>query len=68
MLTLQEDVFFTRVGSFTLAGRVLRRYWYPTAGAQDLTPEQPTKSVRVLCPDLIAPSLAPLCTNPPWGS
>jgi 5,5'-dehydrodivanillate O-demethylase len=53
MLTKEENDFLTRVGPGTPGGELLRRYWYPVAVAQDLTPEHPTKFVRLLAEDLV---------------
>ena len=48
MLTEEQNRTLTQVGRGTPAGELLRRYWHPIAVAQELTPEQPTKFVRVL--------------------
>jgi 5,5'-dehydrodivanillate O-demethylase len=53
MLTKEEIDFLTGVGPGTPAGELLRRYWYPIAVAQELTPEKPTKFVRALGEDLV---------------
>jgi 5,5'-dehydrodivanillate O-demethylase len=53
MLTAEENDYLTRVGPGTPAGELLRRYWHPIAIAADLTPEQPTKFVRILGEDLV---------------
>ena len=53
MLTQQENDVFTRVGSGTPGGELLRRYWYPVAVVQELTDERPTKFVRLLGEDLV---------------
>jgi 5,5'-dehydrodivanillate O-demethylase oxygenase subunit len=53
MLSQAENEFLTRVGPGTPAGALLRRYWHPIAVAKELTPEQPTKFVRVLGEDLV---------------
>ena len=53
MLTQQENDVFTRVGSGTLGGELLRRYWYPVAVVQELTDESPTKFVRLLGENLV---------------
>ena len=53
MLTAEENEYLTRVGPGTPAGELLRRYWHPVAIAADLTPESPTKFVRVLGEDLV---------------
>jgi 5,5'-dehydrodivanillate O-demethylase oxygenase subunit len=53
MLTRQENEFITRVGPGTPGGEMLRRYWFPIAPAQELTPEQPTRFVRLLGEDLV---------------
>ena len=53
MLTIEENDLLTRVGPGTPAGELLRRYWHPIAVALELTPESPTKFVRVLGEDLV---------------
>jgi 5,5'-dehydrodivanillate O-demethylase oxygenase subunit len=53
MLTKEENEVLTRVGPGTPCGELLRRYWHPVALAKDLTPENPTKFVRLLCEDLV---------------
>lgn len=53
MITREENEFLTRVGPGTPAGELLRRYWQPVAVARELTPEQPTKFVRILGEDLV---------------
>ena len=53
MLTIEQNDFLTRVGPGQPAGELLRRYWHPIAVAQELTPESPTKFVRVLGEDLV---------------
>src|SRR4051812_36220483 len=53
MLTKEENAVLTRVGRGTPGGELLRRYWYPVAMVQDLTPERPTKYVRLLAEDLV---------------
>ena len=53
MLSNEENEFLTRVGPGTPAGEMLRRYWYPVSFVKDLTPEAPTKFVRLLGEDLV---------------
>jgi 5,5'-dehydrodivanillate O-demethylase len=53
MLTKEENELLTRIGPGTPAGELLRRYWHPIAVAKELTPENPTKFVRVLGEDLV---------------
>jgi 5,5'-dehydrodivanillate O-demethylase oxygenase subunit len=53
MLTAEENEYLTRVGPGTPVGELLRRYWHPVAIAADLTPETPTKFVRILGEDLV---------------
>ncbi|HZT08705.1 MAG TPA: aromatic ring-hydroxylating dioxygenase subunit alpha [Chloroflexota bacterium] len=53
MLTKEENELITRVGPGTPAGELLRRYWHPVAAAQELSPEQPTRFVRILGEDLV---------------
>ena len=53
MLSREENDFLIRVGPGTPAGQLLRRYWMPIVAAKELTPEQPTKFVRLLGEDLV---------------
>jgi 5,5'-dehydrodivanillate O-demethylase len=53
MLSKEENEFLTMVGPGTPAGEMLRRYWYPIAIAQELTPQQPTRFVRILGENLV---------------
>jgi 5,5'-dehydrodivanillate O-demethylase len=53
MLSQEENDFITRVGPGQPAGQLLRRYWMPVAVCEELTPEQPTKFVRLLGEDLV---------------
>jgi len=53
MMTREENELLTRVGPGTPGGELLRRYWQPVAIAQELTEENPTKFVRVLCENLV---------------
>jgi len=53
MLTQAENDFLTQVGPGTPGGALLRRYWHPIAVAKELTPESPTKFVRILGEDLV---------------
>ena len=53
MLTREENEFLSRVGPGTPCGEFLRRYWYPIAPVQELSPEQPTRFVRILGEDLV---------------
>ena len=53
MLTIEQNDFITRVGPGQPAGEFLRRYWHPIAAAQELTPESPTRFVRVLGENLV---------------
>ena len=53
MLSQAENDLLTRVGPGQPAGELLRRYWMPVAFVQELTEEQPTKFVRLLCEDLV---------------
>jgi len=53
MLARGENELLTRVGPGAPAGELLRRYWLPVAIAKELTDENPTKFVRVLCEDLV---------------
>src|SRR4051794_32210129 len=53
MLTKEENERLTRVGPGTPGGELLRRYWQPVAGLNELTDEHPTKFVRALGEDLV---------------
>ena len=53
VLTGQENDMLTRVGPGTPSGELLRRYWLPVSFASELTDDQPTKFVRILCEDLV---------------
>jgi 5,5'-dehydrodivanillate O-demethylase len=48
VLTREDNDLLTRVAPGTPGGELLRRYWMPVAVAAELTPEQPTKLVRLL--------------------
>ena len=48
VLTREDNDLLTRVGPGTPGGELLRRYWMPVAVAAELTPEQPTRLVRLL--------------------
>ncbi|HZT08514.1 MAG TPA: Rieske 2Fe-2S domain-containing protein [Chloroflexota bacterium] len=54
MLTHEENAVLTRVGPGTPGGELLRRYWFPFCVAAELTPDNPTKFVRLLGEDLVA--------------
>jgi 5,5'-dehydrodivanillate O-demethylase len=53
MLSKAENDLLCRVGPGTPAGELLRRYWHPIAVAEDLSPEQRTKRVKVLGEELV---------------
>src|ERR1700751_4489530 len=53
MLTEEQNRMLTQVGPGTPGGELLRRYWHPVAVAQELTPQEPTKFVRVLGENLV---------------
>jgi len=53
MMTREENEMLTRVGPGTPAGELFRRYWQPVAIAQELTEQNPTKFVRILCENLV---------------
>jgi 5,5'-dehydrodivanillate O-demethylase len=48
VLTREDNDLLTQVGPGTPGGELLRRYWMPIAVAAELTPEQPTRLVRLL--------------------
>jgi 5,5'-dehydrodivanillate O-demethylase len=53
VLTEEQNKLLTQVGPETPGGALLRRYWHPIAIAQELTPDEPTKFVRILGEDLV---------------
>jgi 5,5'-dehydrodivanillate O-demethylase oxygenase subunit len=53
MLTQAENELLTSVGPGTRGGDLLRRYWHPVAPACELSPEKPTRFVRLLGEDLV---------------
>ena len=53
MLTAEQNRILTQVGRGTPGGELLRRYWHPVCPARELSPEAPTKSVRILGEDLV---------------
>lgn len=53
MLTAEQNRLLTQVGPGTPGGELLRRYWHPIAVASELTPEEPTRFVRVLGENLV---------------
>lgn len=53
MLSSKENDYLTRVGPGTPCGKLMRRYWHPVAAASELTPERPTKRVKILGEELI---------------
>jgi 5,5'-dehydrodivanillate O-demethylase len=52
MLTAQENELITRVGPGTPAGNLLRRYWYPVAGRDEMR-DRWTKRVKILDEELV---------------
>ena len=53
MLSKKENERLTRVGRGTPGGELLRRYWHPIAGTEELTPERPKKRVKILGEELV---------------
>ena len=53
MVTQEENQLMTQTGPGTPGGELLRRYWHPIAIASELTDENPTKFVRILCENLV---------------
>jgi 5,5'-dehydrodivanillate O-demethylase len=53
VLTEEQNKILTQVGRGTPGGELLRRYWHPVCIAKELTPEEPTKFVRILGEDLV---------------
>src|SRR5579883_42116 len=54
MLSQEENRLLTEIGPGTPAGTLLRRYWQPFCIAAELTPEKPTKRIRLLGEELVA--------------
>jgi 5,5'-dehydrodivanillate O-demethylase len=52
MLTEAQNELFTRVGAGTPTGELMRRYWHPIAGVDELA-DRHTKRVRLLGEDLV---------------
>ena len=52
MLTQAENDRITRVGAGTPMGELMRRYWHPIAGTEEMS-KRPTKAVRLLGEDLV---------------
>jgi len=52
MLTVEENIQLTRVGSGTPMGELLRRYWQPMAALSEMN-DRWTKRVRLLGEDLV---------------
>ena len=53
MLTKEDNDRFTRVRPGTPMGELMRRYWHPVAATSEMTPDEPTKAVRLLGEDLV---------------
>jgi len=53
VLTKEDNELLTQVGPGTPGGELLRRYWMPIAVAAELSPEEPTKLVRLLGETLV---------------
>ena len=49
----EENELLTRTGPGTAAGEMLRRYWWPVAIADQVTPGAPPQRVRLLSEDLV---------------
>ena len=50
----EANRYMTSVGPGTPCGELLRRYWHPFAVAAELSPEHPTRRVRLLGENLVA--------------
>ena len=53
MLSQDMNDRLTRVGPGTPMGDLMRRYWHPIAGSQQLNEDTPTREVRILGEDLV---------------
>jgi 5,5'-dehydrodivanillate O-demethylase len=53
VLTKEQNELLTQTAPGTPAGELLRRYWHPLCIAGELTDENPTKFLRILCEDLV---------------
>jgi 5,5'-dehydrodivanillate O-demethylase len=53
MLSEEQNRILTQVGPGTPGGELLRRYWHPIAVARELTPEAPTRLLRILGENLV---------------
>ncbi len=53
MLSQEMNDRVTRVGPGTPMGELMRRYWHPIAGSQQLNEDTPTREVRILGEDLV---------------
>lgn len=53
MISAEQNQRFTRVGSGTPGGELLRRYWQPVALVDEMQMERPVKAVRLLGENLV---------------
>jgi len=53
MLTAEQNRILTQVGRGTPGGELLRRYWQVVCPVRELSPEEPTKIVRILGETLV---------------
>ncbi|HVG52194.1 MAG TPA: aromatic ring-hydroxylating dioxygenase subunit alpha [Xanthobacteraceae bacterium] len=53
MMSAEQNERITRVGPGTPAGKLLRQYWQPAALTEELSPERPVVTVRLLGEDLV---------------
>ena len=53
MLTKKENEVLTKTGPGTPGGELLRRYWQPVALSQDLPPQAPPLTVKILGEELV---------------
>jgi phenylpropionate dioxygenase-like ring-hydroxylating dioxygenase large terminal subunit len=54
MMSQEQNDLFTRIGSGTPAGKLMRMYWQPVALAEEFGHGRPVKPVRLLGEDLVA--------------
>jgi nitrite reductase/ring-hydroxylating ferredoxin subunit len=53
MMSAQQNERITRIGPGTPCGKLMRHYWQPAALTEELTPERPVVTVRLVGEDLV---------------
>ena len=53
MMSAEQNERITKVGPGTPGGKLLRQYWQPAALTEELSPERPVVTVRLLGEDLV---------------